>query len=507
MSADDENEDRAPEADPETDSDSDSDQDPDQDQDSDQDQDPDPDPDPDPDQDQDQDPKPRLSDRRLALLLYAAFALVYCLTSYGRLLTPTPDNHFVHLAASWMNGQLHLQGDPPGTNDWACFDTETHDLCPNNRWHFRDAERYRWYVSFPPFPGVVMAPFVAAFGTDVPDRLVWCLLAGFAPMLLFLLLCRLRPRSGRRRRDDVLLTVLFGLGTVFFYTAVQGTVWFAAHVVAVSLILLYLLFGIDCRKPLLAGLALGCCFLTRPTTALLAIFFAVELLRTHRKDDAATPATDDGWMRRAWLFWRGADLRAALRPFAMFSAPILVCGVFAMWHNDARFEDPFEWGHTYLQIRWRPRIETWGLFNYHYFAKNLAVFGASMPWLSLDAPYLTVSRHGLALWVTTPGILLALWPKRTSPLMVGLWCAIVPVALMNLCYQNSGWVQFGYRFALDWLPLLFVLLALGRRRFRAGFALLLLWSIAINLFGALTFDRAWQFYDNDATQNVMFQPD
>jgi hypothetical protein len=32
---------------------------------------------------------------------------------------------------------------------------------------------------------------------------------------------------------------------------------------------------------------------------------------------------------------------------------------------------------------------------------------------------------------------------------------------MDLLYQNSGWVQFGYRFATDYMIVLFVLIALG----------------------------------------------
>ncbi|MEM9069631.1 MAG: hypothetical protein AAGE52_14050, partial [Myxococcota bacterium] len=59
----------------------------------------------------------------------------------------------------------------------------------------------------------------------------------------------------------------------------------------------------------------------------------------------------------------------------------------------------------------------------------------------------------------------------------------------------------------DYLPLLFVLLAIGRRRFSVGFAALLVFSIAINLFGAVTFNRAGQFYDDDNTQETLFQPD
>jgi len=447
--------------------------------------------------------------RRAALpaLVYLVATGVYLVTMGGeRVSEHSPDNHYVHLADSWLHGQLHLRGNPPGTNDWACFDTEARDMCPNHRWQFRD-ERYRWYVSFPPFPAAVILPAVAAFGTDLPDRAFWALLAGVAPLLLFLLLRRLRKegRSERSVREDLLLTTLFAFGTVYYFTAVQGAVWFAAHVVAVSLLVGYVWCGLDARRPLLAGLLLGLCFLTRPPTALLAIYFGVEALRVSRRD---TPVDRDRliWVQLVqWL--RGVQWAAALKRIALFSAPILAIGALAMWHNHARFGDPFEFGHTYLQIRWRDRIETWGLFNFHYLPKNLAVFTSSMPWLSAEAPYVTISRHGLALWFTTPALLLTLWPKRTTLTMVALWCGVIPVAILDLMYQNSGWIQFGYRFALDYMPLLFVLLALGRRRFGPVFVLGVVFAIGVNLFGAITFDRAWQYYDGDATQNVIFQPD
>ena len=80
-------------------------------------------------------------------------------------------------------------------------------------------------------------------------------------------------------------------------------------------------------------------------------------------------------------------------------------------------------------------------------------------------------------------------------------------ALLDLLYQNSGWVQFAYRFSLDYMILLFALLALGGRRFGALFYALVPVAIAINLFGAVTFDRVGRFYDTDSTAQVIFQPD
>lgn len=452
----------------------------------------------------------RLGRLRLPALIWAVCAVVYVLTLGSRVLETSPNDHYSHLAESWLNGQLHvLDNQPDGMNDWACYDRATGESCPGGAFN-RPRESYRWYVSFPPFPAAVILPAVAMGGTDIPDRLFWALIAAFAPALLFMLL-RFLSESGftqRSRRDNLLLTALFAFGTVFFFVAVQGTVWFAAHVCAVNLLALYVFWGLDTRRPVLAGWMLGLAFLCRPTVALLALFFGFEALRTSRAHaDDDQEETERSVYARCIEWLRGVGWRAVARKIALFSAPILLCGAVAMWLNYARFESPFEWGHSHLQVVWRARIERWGLFNYHYLPRNLAIFLASLPWLTGAAPYVQVSRHGLALWFTTPNLLQVLWPKRVRAVMIAFWIAVIPVMVMNLMYQNSGWVQFGYRFALDYMVLLFVLLAMTGRRFGPAFWAFAIFAIAVNTFGAITFDRAWDFYGGDGTQNILFQPD
>ena len=429
--------------------------------------------------------------RRAALpsAIFLVCALVYVAVLGQRALEPSPDNHFVHLADSFLHGQLSVVGNtPPGSNDWARYEGT-------------------WYVSFPAFPAVVIMPVVALFGTATLDRLFWAILAGLAPALLYVLLEHLSRRgiSTRKRWENVLLSLLFAFGTVFFYVAVQGTVWFAAHVVASSLLILMMLFGFEARRPFLAGLCLGLSALTRTTTTLAALFFLIEALAAHR---TVLPAERDMHpLRRAWAYVRSAELGKVLASCALFALPVALCLGIQLWMNDARFDDPLTFGHEYLQIKWRGRIETWGLFNYHYFSKNLAVFLASLPWLSSEAPYLTISLHGLALWVTTPNLLWVLWPKQTYVHTLALSVPALLICVLNLCYQNSGWVQFGYRFALDYMPFLVVLLALGGRRFGPGFYACLAFAVGVNAFGAVTFGRIPRFYDNDRTQNRVFQPD
>ncbi|MET0284029.1 MAG: hypothetical protein ABW352_06150 [Polyangiales bacterium] len=426
----------------------------------------------------------------LPLAIYVVCAAVYLLLLGERRGGPTPDNHYVHLANSFLHGQLGVVGNrPPGTNDWALY-------------------QGNWFVSFPPFPALVILPVVAIWGLATRDAVFWALIAAAAPALLFVYLRSLSERGDSQRgtRDNLLLTTLFAFGTVFFFVAVQGTVWFAAQCVASCLLVIFLLASTGARWPVVAGLSLGALVACRPETGIVGLFFFVETLQAFRRGQT----TDDPEAHplvRAWRYLLGADFARVLRAHLTLAVPLLALLGVQLWMNFARFDDPFSFGHEYLQIRWRPRIETWGLFNYHYLPKNLAVFTSSLPWIEERAPFVKISLHGLALWFTTPALLWTLFPRHVDVRMVGLWLAVIPVALMDLAYQNSGWIQFGYRFALDYMPFLIVLLALGRRRFGPGFHALLVFAIAVNLFGAVTFDRMWRFYDNDGSQNRLFQPD
>jgi hypothetical protein len=63
--------------------------------------------------------------------------------------------------------------------------------------------------------------------------------------------------------------------------------------------------------------------------------------------------------------------------------------------------------------------------------------------------------------------------------------ATVAIAVVDLMHFSQGWVQFGYRFSLDWLPFALPLLAIGlvglRRRW-IGYGLIAV-SVAVNAWG------------------------
>lgn len=424
----------------------------------------------------------RRAARLVALAIYAlTTAILFATTAPERLRGHTPFNHFALLADAWVHGRLDLGGPPPaytGNNDFA-FDGA------------------RWFVSFPPFPAVLIAPLVKLAGSaaSVADGRFFGWFGGVAPALLFLALDQL-ARAGRSRRglaENALLALLFAFGSVYWSSAVQGTVWFVAHVVGAALAAAYLYASLDAAHPILAGLALALGFATRTPLGFAFPFFLFEVHRAAKKTDA--------------------PFALLAKQLALFAAPIAAVLAALMWHNRARFGDPLEFGHRLLAIGWRGRIDRWGLFSYHYLGRNLAVVLTDLPFfdpshLKEAAPF-QINAHGLPLWVTSPFLAWAFWPKRTGRLFWALALTALAVAAPSLLYQNSGWIQFGYRFSNDFAPFLFLMIAVGGRRFTPPFWLLGAVAVAVNAFGALTFQRAgWErFYFVDGTQKVLHQPD
>ncbi len=408
----------------------------------------------------------------------------------GTFTAHTQYNHYALLADDWLHGRLDLGGPPPayaGFNDFAEF-------------------QGRWFVSFPPFPAVLLAPFVALCGgaDRTPDGVLCIALSGAGPAILFLALERIAKvgRSRRSTNEDLALALLFAFGTVYWSTALQGTVWYAAHVVGVALTCLYLYASIGAANPILAGLALALAFASRPSLGYAFPLFLIEAYRAASATDAPADAKVAPRVGKA----DGATL---LESLALFAAPVSLILCLLIWYNRARFHDPFEFGHRYLQIGWRGRIDKWGLFGYHYLARNLGIALAMLPFTGVPGVPFQINVHGLALWFTSPFYVWAFWPRRTSAFYWALAFTTLVASGPDLFYQNSGWIQFGYRFSNDFAPFLMAMIAVGGRRLSTPFWTAGAFAFVVNAFGALTFQRAQyaRYYFLDGTQRVLYQPD
>jgi hypothetical protein len=430
---------------------------------------------------------------KLGLAVYAIFLVGYSAASGNRILHRSTEIHFSYQADMFLHGRLDLGHPPPNTNDWAEVEylhlkdgrTVAGTFVKSNPAHFRElggkVERIdqtdiinRWkkyYVSFPPFPAILFLPFVAIFGLAVNDVLLTVLLAALAPMLLFFVLRHLAARgdSTRSEEDDLWLVGMFGFGTVYFYSSVIGQVWYTAHVVATVLTGLCVLASFEARRPILAGFTVGALLVTRPHIASWALFFFYEA-------------------------WRAHGRKIPLRTLVAFGVPIILLGGAGFAFNWARFGAFGEFGHFYLNVRWTDRIQRYGLTNFAFLARNLTCALTLTPKLIAKSPYIQLPWHGMSLLITTPAYAYLLWPRVKSSLHTALWCVVAPIALAGFLYQNDGWVQFGYRFSNDFSFALIMLLAIGGRPLTRTWKALIVVGVAVNLFGALTFGRFWQYY-------------
>ncbi|MDY6875519.1 MAG: hypothetical protein SWK90_04855 [Chloroflexota bacterium] len=416
---------------------------------------------------------PRRLLRSPAPWLFFAFLVVYGLTAGISLNRHSLAPHFVYLAESFLHGHLdliHAHATP-------------YDLTPFEG---------HWYVSFPPLPALLMLPLVAFRGLDVSDIAFSVIVGAFNVSLFYAVLTRLRVWE---TKPGIWLCLLMGLGTPLWYCAALGSVWYTAHVVAVTCLCLYALEALGQNRPILTGLWLGLGFLARAPVLL------------------AFPLTLTLSLQRARNRW---DVTRSLLSLALGMAPALLVQATYNW---ARFGNPLEFGYRWMNSPGLllERQTTWGQFSLHFLPENLYTLLIRPPLVSLAPFSVEPDPWGMGLLLTCPALLLALptlakvasssddgappnrqkrsWSKSHCPtcasVRLGLWLSIILVQLPSLLYFNTGSYQFGYRFALDWLPLGLLLVALetgGRLRWWGK--TLVVASVLMHLWGM------WWMYPN-----------
>lgn len=347
-------------------------------------------------------------------------------------------------------------------HDWAIFDG-------------------RVYGYWAPLAAVVMMPWVALFGAGASDLLVNALVGGLNVGLFYWLLHRL-DRIGLFQMTQtcaVALTVLLAFGTVHFYLACAGRVWFAAQIFTLTVLLAACIAAFSPRhRPhsnLLTGLFFGAALLGRNIVGLAGLFFPAVI----------------------WLRLRAAGQKG-LWPLvvrtALFCLPcVLALGVQAAY-NEARFGDVFESGLA-VQIRtggdpqFIAHYERYGQFDARFVAKNIKYYLWNWRLPRTDDGRIWFDPHGNSMFLVTPPLLYMFLAWRTrSPFVLALICGAAPVVAALLAFQATGFRQFGNRYLLDVMPFLLLLVAAGMRGrlTYAGYALIVL-AVAANLFGTYRF--------------------
>ncbi len=426
-----------------------------------------------------------LSAYRVEVVLFLVSFVVLASFSSQRFLRQSAAPHFIYQAQSWLEGRLDVDPEVlPNLEDWACVRQVGAEKV---RCEGRPRPGDRWYVSFPSFPAVVMLPFVALHGYQFNDTSFGVIIGALAVALFFSLL-RLLAQEGeteRNRNENIALALILAFGTLFFYCAIRGEVWFSAEVMGVALTCLYARAAMKARRPVLTGVFFSMATLTRTPLLFAGLFFVLEAL---------CPGPDRREQLRALAtHWRPAARKLGF--FALGAAPL---AALAAAYNLYRFGRVGEFGHAFLyNNRVNADIDTHGLFDVAYLERNLEAAFLKLPHLSLDPLRLEYDPHGLTLLLTLPLLVFLFVPRRTPRLHLPLWLTVAVCALPGLFYQNTGYMQFGFRFSLDYTPYLLLLFAIGgwSLRHKAVLAAVAL-GVLVNFWGAVAFRGYTEYVRN-----------
>lgn len=414
---------------------------------------------------------------RAEVAIFAIGLYVLASLSSVRFLRQSEAPHFVYQAVAFLEGRVDVRPETlPNLEDWACVREEA-----GRKVRCAGPPRAddRWYVSFPWFPAVVMAPFVALHGYQFNDTSFTVLAAALALALFYSLLRLLsqRQESPRTDRSNFAFALCLGFGTLFFSCAIRGEVWFTAEILGVAFSCLFIRNALGANRPLLAGLFFSMATLTRTPLIFTVVFFLHECLFP-----ADAPLGEQ-------LRTLPRRLEPVLRKLGLFLAGAAPLALVAMWLNFERFGSVTEFGHSFLfNNRVNPDIDRHGLFDVAYLRRNVEAAFLMLPRVSLRPLSLSYDPHGLSMLITMPWLVFLLFPRRRARLTLPLAAAALACALPGLLYQNTGYMQFGYRFSLDYTPYLVLLLAVGGWSLRSRWvATALAVAIAVNFWGAVAF--------------------
>ena len=322
-----------------------------------------------------------------------------------------PYRSYALQACAWLDGRLDLGKDYP--------------------WLELAIYEGKYYVSFPPFPSLVLLPFAAVWGTNTPDH--WISL-GFSIIGIIYAIRLYRAITGTYEMAEQYVLFLF-LGNGYLFIALQGGwVWYMAQTMCFTFSLMSLFHAAN--KHIGRAFAfLACAFGCRP---MVVVYIPLILMLGTEKASVKT------WMRKGYR----------LIPACM------IIGFYLML-NVARFDNPFEFGHTHLPEFVR---STEGQFSLNYATKNFNQL-FRLPQTGGEHGMLIYDTYDcMAFWLIDPIIvsfmvtwLYALTRKRKA---CGLNLINVPATIcvhlmIVCCHKTMGGYQFGNRYIVDMLPYVF----------------------------------------------------
>ena len=336
------------------------------------------------------------------------------------------------------------------------------------------------YMHFAPGPAILCLPFVAVYGV-AGFNIGWLsLFLGASNTALAYRVFR-QMHIGRDRRERIWCALLLTFGTVHCFLAALGHGWFLGHVSSWFFLLMGMAFLTapeEKRRDVhlfLAGVFYGCAVTCRMPNLLGALFFGGYILVRYPREK---------WVRSLLFFCLGAAVPGGLY----------------MAYNYARFGTIMDKGYnlTHLKDLYRDRYnemqtlpreeqlaflkaaeqEVGGPLQLKHVRFNLYSIFLLGPEFTREFPYVIPTLAGVSLTHLSPALYAAVRAEyRKDKLTWFLLATAVACAVPFLMNYGNGYAQFGMRYAMDFLPYVGILAAMGLVRKPLGG-----WKTALILF-------------------------
>ena len=315
----------------------------------------------------------------------------------------------------------------------------------------------RLYNSFPPTPAIFEFLLNPLFESKTPIAF-FLYVASYAS---FVMAAFFLAKFGVSASAALFLSFAVIFCGNALYPMAHGGVWYQAQIYALFLgVLSFFLaayggrFWGSCFLSL--GLAVGC----RP---FYLFYFPLLILVLHK--------------------YRGKNFKSLALQSLCWGMPVMI--VLAL-HNYVRFGIVWEFGHNFLPNMGRQK----DLFALRYFVRNIYYVFFAVPEVDTTAKtFLLANPMGNAFWFCNP---LFAWIlirtvfgkyKHKSYLLLVLATLWFPL----LAHESNGWIQFGYRYAIDLFLWSLVIVALNSKALIFSLRSLLfvsIFSAGVNLWGA-----------------------
>lgn len=390
--------------------------------------------------------------------LYCLLPVLLLLTIYFNLNYSAilPRDQFTDLAQSMMHGQLNFlpQFTTIQTSDMAEF-----------------SEKYYWPLGV--FPALFILPFVTIgqiTNLNIPIQEI----SNFVLSLLIFYLCFSIARKYKfEKLDSIILAMAFCFGSMFLGILFLPVSWYFAQTVTVAFLFAALVEYLNKKRWWIIGILLGCVFLTRITAGLGIVFFILIIL-THENETKRS---------------KGIQLLQLLVPFG-------ICIGADAAYNYMRFNSFFEQGYRYQVLLFGAlsKAREYGLFSllhlpgnlyYAFLHEPLPVFKDTVSHV-LKFPFIRPDPWGMGIFFTSPYLLYLFFMEYKDTVSIILLSTIGLIALPIFLYYGIGFSQFGYRYALDFMPFVFFLFvrnyALKAQKLTPALRLVIFFSIVFTLY-------------------------